>query len=75
FAGALEAATEALHALGYSDGQAMQKAETFKLHDQNLLDKQSKVIGNTDKVIEIGRQGREELEAIFQQDKGVASRS
>ena len=44
FAGALEAATEALHALGYSDGQAMQKAETFKQHDENLLNKQAKVM-------------------------------
>ena len=75
FAGALEAATEALHALGYSDGQAMQRAEAFKQHDENLLNKQGKVLGDSDKVIEIGRQGREQLEAIFQQDKGVASRS
>jgi CPA2 family monovalent cation:H+ antiporter-2 len=75
FAGALEAATEALHALGYSDGQAMQKAEAFRLHDEGLLKKQAKVLGDSEKVIEIGRQGREELEAIFQQDKQVTSRS
>ncbi|WP_291713228.1 monovalent cation:proton antiporter-2 (CPA2) family protein [Limnobacter sp. CACIAM 66H1] len=75
FAGALEAATEALHALGYSDGQAMQKAETFKQHDESLLNKQAKVLGDSEKVIEIGRQGREELEAIFQQDQRAATRS
>jgi Kef-type K+ transport system membrane component KefB/Trk K+ transport system NAD-binding subunit len=75
FAGALEAATEALHALGYSDGQAMQKAETFKQHDESLLNKQAKVLGDSEKVIEIGRQGREELEAIFQQDQRAANRS
>ncbi|HEX4855672.1 MAG TPA: monovalent cation:proton antiporter-2 (CPA2) family protein [Limnobacter sp.] len=75
FAGALEAATEVLHALGYSDGQAMQKAEIFRQHDEGLLNKQAKVMGDTEKVIEIGLQGREELEAIFQQDKSVASRS
>lgn len=75
FAGALEAATEALHALGYSDGQAMQKAEIFKQHDEKLLNKQATVLGDREKIIEIGRQGREELEAIFQQDKTVASRN
>ncbi|HEX4842400.1 MAG TPA: monovalent cation:proton antiporter-2 (CPA2) family protein, partial [Limnobacter sp.] len=69
FAGALEAATETLHALGYSDGAAMRKAEVFKQHDQNLLDKQAKVRDDNDKLIEIGLKGREELEAIFQQDK------
>ncbi|HEX4916334.1 MAG TPA: monovalent cation:proton antiporter-2 (CPA2) family protein, partial [Limnobacter sp.] len=74
FAGALEAATEALHALGYSDGAAMRKAEVFKQHDQNLLDKQAKVREDTDKVIEIGLKGREELEAIFQQDKLASSK-
>lgn len=75
FAGALEAATEALHALGYSDGQAMQKAETFKQHDESLLNKQAKALGDSEKVIKIGRQGREELEAIFQQDQRAATRS
>ncbi len=74
FAGALEAATEALHALGYSDGQSMQKAETFKQHDQQLLDKQTQVRHDDSKVIEISLEGREELEAIFQQDQ-IASRS
>lgn len=75
FAGALEAATEVLHALGYSDGQAMQKAEVFRQHDESLLNRQAKAQGDNDKLIEIGLQGREELEAIFQQDKSVANRS
>ena len=53
----------------------MQKAETFKQHDESLLNKQAKVLGDSEKVIEIGRQGREELEAIFQQDQRAATRS
>ena len=44
-------------------------------HDENLLNKQVKVVGDNEKVIEIGRQGREELEAIFQQDQYAAKRS
>ena len=68
FSGALEAATETLRSLGYSDSQAIQASNVFEIHDKKLLEKQFKVHGDEKKVVEIVLEGRQELEALFKQD-------
>ncbi|GLR26447.1 monovalent cation:proton antiporter-2 (CPA2) family protein [Limnobacter litoralis] len=69
FAGALEAATETLVALGFSDSQALSAANLFEQHDRKLLEKQAKAGEDPDKLIQIGLTGRQELEELFRKDQ------
>lgn len=69
FAGALEAATETLIALGFSDSQALAAAGVFEQHDRKLLEKQAKAGEDPEKLIQIGLTGRQELEELFRKDQ------
>lgn len=69
FAGALEAATETLIALGFSDSQALAAAGVFEQHDRKLLEKQAKVGEDPEKLVQIGLTGRQELEELFRKDQ------
>ena len=71
FAGALDAATQTLIALGFSDSQALHAANVFQVHDQKILDQQAKASEDPEKIIEIGLNGRQELETLFQKDQAV----
>lgn len=69
FPAGLEAAEEALRAIGFSDGQAIEATNVFKAHDLDLLEKARDMQNEPDKLIELGIQGRAELEEIFRKDQ------
>lgn len=69
FSGSLEAAAETLSSLGYTTTQAINKVNLFRQHDESMLEKSLEYHDNLDKVIEIGLEGRRELEQLFRQDK------
>ena len=69
FSGSLEAAQETLANLGFTTSQAIKTVDIFKQHDESLLERALEHHNDLDKVIEIGIQGRRELEELFTQDK------
>jgi CPA2 family monovalent cation:H+ antiporter-2 len=69
FAGSLDAATETLVTLGYTTGQALKTVDTFRQHDEHLLERALEHHDDLDKVIEIAKEGRRELEELFSRDK------
>lgn len=69
FSGSLEAAEEALNVLGFTSSEALRTVDIFRQHDESLLERALEHHDNLDKVIEIGVQGRKELENLFKQDK------
>ncbi|MEO0444428.1 MAG: NAD-binding protein, partial [Pseudomonadota bacterium] len=73
FSGSLEAAQETLANLGFTTGQSIKTVEMFKQHDELLLERALEHHDDLDKVIEIGVQGRRELEELFSQDKSEIS--
>lgn len=66
--GSLQAAEEVLGAIGYSTGQAIKTIELFKQHDNKLLERAASHHDDIDKVVEIGKEGRKELEQLFNED-------
>lgn len=69
FSGSLEAAAEALSAQGFTTSEALKTVELFRQHDENLLERSMEHEGDLDKLIQIGIQGRQELEELFQKDR------
>jgi len=69
FTDSLNAATETLVSLGYSTSEALRTAEIFRQHDADLLDSAIEHHDDLDRIIEIGQQGRRELEQLFANDK------
>ncbi len=69
FSGSLEAATETLMTLGFTTGQALRTVDIFRDHDESLLERAVEHHDDLDKLIEIGIQGRKELEELFKQDR------
>ena len=68
FASSLEAATEALEHLGYTEGQALEVAKRFRLHDEELLERSAQHMEDMEELRNIARQGRRELELLFEED-------
>ena len=68
FASSLEAATDTLEQLGYTEGQALEAAKRFRLHDEELLERSAQHIEDTEELSNIARQGRRELELLFEED-------
>ncbi len=73
FSGSLDAATETLLAQGYTTSEAIKTTTMFRAHDEHLLEEAIEHHDNFDKLIEIGKQGRLELEQLFNQDKDEIS--
>ncbi len=71
FTDSLNAATETLVSLGYSTSEALRTAEMFRQHDVDLLDSAIEHHDDLDRIIEIGQQGRRELEQLFADDKTI----
>lgn len=69
FGSSLELAEHALMELGLTDNAASDTVRVFRDFDEKLLRKSSKHAGNTEKLAEINRRGREELESLFAQDR------
>ncbi len=68
FAGSLEAANETLVSIGYSTSQALRVVKEFESHDKSMIEHSLEHVDNLDKLIEIGRKGRSDLERLFTQD-------
>ena len=68
FASSLEAATDTLEQLGYTEGQALEVAKRFRLHDEELLERSAQHIEDIEELRNIARQGRRELELLFEED-------
>ncbi len=66
--GSLTAAEEALSAIGYSTGQAIKAIELFRKHDSDLLERAAEHYHDPEKVLQIGLEGRKELEQLFNDD-------
>jgi len=73
FPGSLEAATETLVAQGFTTGEAIKTTAIFRKHDEHLLEEAMEHHDDLDKLIEIGNQGRLQLEQLFNQDKDEIS--
>lgn len=69
FKGSLEAATDTLAFMGFTSGEALKSADSFEVHDTYLLQDALEHRDDTDKLIEIGRKGRADLERIFGEDQ------
>ncbi|MFT6990488.1 MAG: CPA2 family monovalent cation:H+ antiporter-2 [Paraglaciecola sp.] len=69
FAGGLEAAKMLLQAYGLSDTETNNLIDIFAAHDKNLLE--STMLQNMDleQLVELSKQGRQELQHLFEEDK------
>jgi len=68
FASSVEAATDTLEQLGYTEGQALEVAKRFRLHDEELLERSAQHIEDIEELGNIAGQGRRELELLFEED-------
>lgn len=68
FASSLEAATDTLEHLGYTEGQALEIASMFRKHDELMLLKSVEHKDNLDELLRLSHKGRLELEQLFDQD-------
>ncbi len=71
FSGSLEAANATLVAQGYTLGESLKTIDMFRQHDEHLLEEAIEHHENIDKLVEIGAQGRLELEQLFNKDKEI----
>ncbi|MGI9249708.1 MAG: monovalent cation:proton antiporter-2 (CPA2) family protein [Pseudohongiellaceae bacterium] len=68
FASSIEAAVDTLKSLGYTEGQALVIADMFRKHDESLLLKSVEHKDDIEKLLKMARKGRQELEALFEED-------
>ncbi|MEX2468726.1 MAG: monovalent cation:proton antiporter-2 (CPA2) family protein [Pseudohongiellaceae bacterium] len=69
FPSSLEAATSTLEFLGFTEFQALAMQERFRQHDEDLLQRS---VGHKDdlpELLNIAREGRKELQALFEEDR------
>ena len=71
FSSSVEAAASALVAIGYSSSEALRVTDDFRIHDSALLEATLEDRNDTEKLIEMGRKGRADLERLFNQDQSV----
>ena len=69
FSGSLEAAANTLEHLGYTEGQALEIADMFRHHDESLLLKSVQHKDDMDELLVLAKQGRKELQRLFNEDK------
>mgnify|MGYP005992277097 CR=1 FL=1 len=68
FASSLEAATETLGHLGYTEGQALAVMSMFRKHDEEMLLKSAEHMDDMKELQQLAQEGRLELEKLFEQD-------
>jgi glutathione-regulated potassium-efflux system protein KefB len=68
FASSLEAATDTLEHLGYTEGQALEVMSMFRKHDEELLLRSAEHMDNMAELQNLAKEGRLELEKLFEQD-------
>lgn len=68
FASSLEAATDTLEHLGYTEGQALEVANLFRKHDESMLLRSAEHMHDMEELQNLAKEGRLELEKLFEQD-------
>ncbi|MEX0964473.1 MAG: cation:proton antiporter [Pseudohongiellaceae bacterium] len=68
FASSLEAATDTLEHLGYTEGQALAVTSMFRKHDEEMLLKSAEYRDDMTELFNLAKEGRLELEKLFEQD-------
>lgn len=69
FPSSLEAATSTLRSLGYTEGQALEMGDRFRQYDEALLQKSVEHRDDMDELLILAKEGRKELEQLFEKDK------
>lgn len=69
FPSSLEAATSTLQSLGYTEGQALEMGDRFRQYDEALLQKSVDHRDDMSELLVIAKEGRKELEHLFEEDK------
>ena len=69
----LFAAKYTLTQLGLTEGQALERVEMFSLHDEKVLRDAVAFRDDFDSLINIAKQGRKELEKLFEKDSSPVS--
>jgi voltage-gated potassium channel Kch len=68
FASSLEAATDTLEHLGYTEGQALEITSMFRKHDEEMLLRSAEHMHDMAELQSLAKEGRLELEKLFEQD-------
>ncbi len=68
FASSLEAATDTLEHLGYTEGQALEVTSMFRKHDEDMLLRSAEHMDDMEELQNLAKEGRLELEKLFKQD-------
>jgi monovalent cation:proton antiporter-2 (CPA2) family protein len=71
FLSSLELARDVLVGLGQTTAAADEIARRFRVHDEQLLDKQRAIRHDEEQLIASSRQARDELERLFEQDRAA----
>jgi voltage-gated potassium channel Kch len=71
FGSGLEAASLSLTYLGLTGGQAHERAELFRQHDERLVWEAAQHKDDVDELLRLSHQGKEELERLFSRDETV----
>ena len=71
FDSSVQAASHTLVNLGFTEGQALERADMFRLHDENLVLQATEHKDDLDQLLHIAKQGRKELEQLFAQDSSA----
>ncbi len=69
FPSSLEAATSTLQSLGYTEGQALEIGDRFRQYDEALLQKSVEHRDDMNELLTLAKEGRRELEHLFEEDK------
>ena len=75
FASSVDAGEQLLVQLGLHPFEARRAARRFKMHDEELLRRSARHADDTQRLIDIARQGREEIERVLSTDAGGAGAS
>jgi len=68
FGSSLEAASLTLMHLGFPEGQALERMQIFRQHDEERVIEAAKHKDDVDKLLDLAHAGKEELERLFNQD-------
>ncbi len=68
FESSLQAAMMSLMELGYTEGQAIESIDMFRMHDERILVEAVQHKDDLDTLLKIAQEGRKELEQLFNKD-------
>ena len=71
FSSSLESAEQVLRELGFPSAAAIRARRRFRRHDEEMMERAAPHHKDLDRLIEIARQGREELRDLFSEDRGT----